>query len=370
MDQPRPPALLTFDVFCRVIDNHGDLGVCWRLSEALGERGHTVRLWVDDPSALSWMAPHGAPGVSVLCWTAETAAQLAQYIPPAHVWIEGFGCEITPKFIALQRLIISDRGTFHYWINLEYLSAEPYVERMHGLPSPLMHGPGKGWCRHFFYPGFTPRTGGLLRDRQEALRATSASATRQPASSSTPLNLFLFCYEPVALAPLMRSLSEESRPWHMRVAPGRPTQWVRALLSRDGRPMHALQLGALSLEYLQPTSQHGFDAWLRESDVNCVRGEDSLVSALWAAQPFLWHIYPQDDGVHLEKLEAFIQWLAPPPDWGAALRAWNTQDRATPVSINAHALPDWRSCALAARQRLLVQQDLATQLLAMICNPG
>jgi uncharacterized repeat protein (TIGR03837 family) len=295
---------------------------------------------------------------------------LARHIPPAHVWIEGFGCEITPEFIAIQREFISDKGTFHCWINLEYLSAEPYVERMHGLPSPLMHGPGKGWTRRFFYPGFTAGTGGLLRDQQEELQPRSALAGQMPANRGGRLNLFLFCYEPVALAPLMRSLSAHTTPWHMRIAPGRPTQWVRTLLACDAHPVHTLRLGALSLEYLQPTSQRGFDTWLRESDVNCVRGEDSLVSALWAGQPFLWQIYPQDDDIHLEKLDAFIQWLAPPPDWGAALRAWNTQDRATAMSIHEHALPDWRSCALAARRRLLAQQDLATQLLAMICNPG
>jgi uncharacterized repeat protein (TIGR03837 family) len=370
MHRLTPPSPLTFDVFCQVIDNHGDLGVCWRLSEALGQRGHTVRLWVDNPDALSWLAPHGAAGVSVLTWTAATATRLAQHLAPANVWIEGFGCEITPEFIAIQRDYISGSGIFHSWINLEYLSAEPYVERMHGLQSPLMHGPGKGWSRRFFYPGFTSGTGGLLRSEYDDAWLSSATASRQPPAPDKPLNLFLFCYEPVALAPLMHSLSTGHTPWHMQVAPGRPTQWVHSLLGKRSVPAHPLHMGALSIEYLQPTSQHGFDTWLRGSDFNCVRGEDSLVRALWAAQPFLWHIYPQDDGVHLEKLDAFIQWLAPPPDWRNALRTWNTQDSAAPLSIHAHALPDWRSCALEARQRLLDQQDLATQLLAMISNPG
>ena len=63
---------LLWDIFCRVIDNHGDLGVCWRLSCDLAARGQQVRLWVDDASALQWMASGAlqgeVPDVRVLPW--------------------------------------------------------------------------------------------------------------------------------------------------------------------------------------------------------------------------------------------------------------------------------------------------------------
>ncbi len=61
-----PP--LQWDVFCRVIDNFGDIGVCWRLVAQLAGLGHRVRLWVDDASALAWMAPGGCPGVELRAW--------------------------------------------------------------------------------------------------------------------------------------------------------------------------------------------------------------------------------------------------------------------------------------------------------------
>ena len=57
-----------WDIFCKVIDNFGDIGVCWRLAADLASRGHRVRLWVDDASALDWMAPDGCEGVRVLPW--------------------------------------------------------------------------------------------------------------------------------------------------------------------------------------------------------------------------------------------------------------------------------------------------------------
>lgn len=110
-DQPS----LWWDVFCRVIDNHGDLGVLWRLSRQLARRGQRVRLWVDDASALQWMAPEGEPGVQVLPWSLSESrhtVQDADAWPRADVWVEGFGCEISPEFIAAHALYESARAIF------------------------------------------------------------------------------------------------------------------------------------------------------------------------------------------------------------------------------------------------------------------
>ena len=80
---------MLWDLFCRVIDNHGDVGVCWRLAADLAARGERVRLWIDDASALRWMAPNGATGVTVLPWPTGDA-------PPGcgDAVIEAFGCEL------------------------------------------------------------------------------------------------------------------------------------------------------------------------------------------------------------------------------------------------------------------------------------
>ncbi len=166
---PIPPAPLpeqavarTWDIFCQVIDNFGDIGVCWRAAADLASRGQRVRLWMDDASALAWMAPPPHPaGLSVHGWPTQ-----AQDVPQTvgDVVIEAFGCEIPPPFLAA----IARRAPL--WINLEYLSAEDYVERCHRLPSPLMSGPAAGLTRWFFYPGFTAATGGLLREPELAAR--------------------------------------------------------------------------------------------------------------------------------------------------------------------------------------------------------
>jgi len=157
---PTGPSL-QWDIFCRVIDNFGDIGVCWRLAVNLAGRGQRVRLWVDDASALQWMAPAGAPGVEVRAWTTPLNPD---GVTPMDVMIEAFGCEIDPEFIAAYADHINVNGKQCAWINLEYLSAEPYARRCHGLPSPVASGPGRGLTKHFYYPGFTPDSGGLLRE--------------------------------------------------------------------------------------------------------------------------------------------------------------------------------------------------------------
>jgi len=137
-----------WDIFCKVIDNHGDLGVCWRLARQLAALGERVRLWIDDAAALRWMAPEartGRDGVEVIDWLDAAALQAAVAGPAPDVLIEAFGCEPAPESIAR-----FTEGPGSAWINLEYLSAEPYVERLHGLPSPVFRGPGAGLSKRFF----------------------------------------------------------------------------------------------------------------------------------------------------------------------------------------------------------------------------
>ena len=225
----QPP--LRWDIFCRVIDNFGDIGVCWRLAVNLAARGQKVRLWVDDASALNWMAPAGAPGVQVSPWP-------LQALPDGmgDVVVEAFGCELAPEVaadIARQSLISGQDGrAAPVWINLEYLSAESYVERCHALPSPVLSGPATGLTKHFFYPGFTPGTGGLLREADLPERQTQFDRSAWRALhgvSPDALAASLFCYEPVALPALLAGLAQAALPAHLLVTPGRATAAVQAL---------------------------------------------------------------------------------------------------------------------------------------------
>jgi len=362
------PSPLRWDIFCQVIDNFGDIGVCWRLAAQLGAQGHAVRLWVDDAGALAWMAPAGAAGVQVLPWPRQSPPS-----GPGDVVVEAFGCELPAAYTGAIAQAARERGRQPAWINLEYLSAEGYVERCHALPSPLMSGPAAGLTRWFFYPGFTPRTGGLLREpalcaRQAAFDRAAWRARYGVAANA--LAVALFCYEPPALGALVEQM--RGRPGaHLLATPGRATAALRALpdtgAGGDGSPGAPCALGPLPVTFLAPCPQPQFDELLWACDLNFVRGEDSLVRALWAGQAFVWQLYPQHDGAHHGKLQAFLDWLAPPASLRAAHLAWNGLTPPGQFALpSAATLAEWRACAGAARNRLMAQPDLLTQLLGFV----
>ena len=120
-----------WDIFCKVIDNYGDIGVCWRLAADLARRGARVRLWVDDASALAWMAPEAltgkSPGVRVLPWAMASDRGLLAGLEPADVWIEAFGCEIPLPFLSHGLATPRVAGAPAVWINLEYLSPASFA---------------------------------------------------------------------------------------------------------------------------------------------------------------------------------------------------------------------------------------------------
>lgn len=367
---PPPAPVLTWDILCHVIDNWGDLGVCWRLSADLASRGQRVRLWTDDPSPLTWMAPGALqghwPGVEVQPWPQNDPHAPPPEAPPGDVLVEAFGCEATPAWVA--RLLPERAGPQPVWLNLEYLSAESYVERCHGLPSPVMSGPLAGRMRWFFYPGFTPATGGLLRepDLLERLGHWQAEAAQTPVAQHTTSCLparktagprvSLFCYEPPALPGLLQH--PDLCDAHWQVAPGRA--WQAFAMAQSALP------GSAHATALPHCAQADFDQTLWRCDLNFVRGEDSLVRALWAGQPLVWQIYPQEDNAHHAKLDAFLDWLDAPADLRQMHHHWNGIDQATAPALDPATLARWRQTVRLTRERLLQQTDLTTQLLKFV----
>lgn len=358
---------MRWDVFCRVIDNHGDLGVCWRLAADLAVRGEQVRLWVDDASALRWMAPGGCAGVEVLPWREPLPAE-----EPGDVVIEAFGCDPPVQFVA--RMAASARPPV--WVNLEYLSAEDYVERSHGLPSPQFSGPGRGLTKWFFYPGFTARTGGLLREpgldaRRRSFDPQAWRVHGWPSTVDRQARVIsLFCYDNPGLPALLDSLRRA--PTKLFVTPGPAARQVAAWLGHEARPGQHFQSGEMGLWFLPWLSQPQYDELLWSCDLNFVRGEDSLVRALWAARPFVWQLYPQADTAHLAKLAAFLRLYlaqaspAVQATVGAAFDGWN---RGTALKLPAlGATSEWAALARRQQQSLLGATDLTAELCRLVAE--
>ncbi len=349
----------TWDIFCQVIDNYGDLGVSWRLATQLAGRGHSVRLWVDDASALAWMAPGGCEGVSI-----HAFARADRDFVPGDVVIEAFGCSMPQAVVGAiahaNRMRAAGGGDGIPWINLEYLSAESWVARSHGLASPVHGGAEAGIRKWFFFPGFTEDTGGLLREPDlMAERAGFDRATwlarRGIAWHGEPI-VTLFCYEPPHLEELLQAL--DRGPALLLVAAGRATAAVRAA-----------QAGSHRTVFLPFVSQGEFDRVLWCGDCNFVRGEDSLVRALWAGAPFVWQPYPQEDAVLGAKLAALLDWLDAPESLRGFHRVWNGLESGNLAAGLALTPPEaWRDSVARARTRALAQDDLVSRLLRFVAK--
>ncbi|WP_435037575.1 elongation factor P maturation arginine rhamnosyltransferase EarP [Pseudomonas neuropathica] len=302
-----------WDIFCTVVDNFGDIGVTWRLARQLAaEHGLAVRLWVDDLRAFERICPEidiGAAqqwqqGVEVRQWPAEWL-----HTDAADVVIAAFACQLPTDYMDA----MAGREQPPLWMNLDYLSAEDWVTGCHGLPSVKY----KSVQKFFFFPGFQPGTGGLLRERgllgQRRQFQQDAEAQRQflqglgvDRAADAQL-ISLFAYENAGLASWLDVLAADVAPTHLLVPEGRILGDVARWLGVETLAVGAIHVRqSLTVQVLPFVRQDQYDHLLWCCDFNAVRGEDSFVRAQWAGRPMLWHIYQQDEDIHLDKLDAFL----------------------------------------------------------------
>ncbi len=336
-----PGTPLAWDIFCNVIDNYGDIGVCWRLARQLAhEHGAMVRLWVDDLHSFARLCPTLDPFAASQPLGMIEVRHWQEPLPdsvPHDIVVEAFGCRLPDNF----RAAMAARQPAPVWINLEYLSAESWIEGCHGLPSP---DPQLPLTKYFYFPGFVANSGGLLRERgllaaREQFQNNPAERTALLASYGLPddgaLLIPLFCYTNAALPGLLQAWADGDAALRCLVPTGVASAELTAFFGSDDLPVgRCLHRGNLEVRILPFVNQDDYDRLLWAADFCFVRGEDSFVRAQWAAQPFAWHIYPQEEDAHLLKLTAFLdRYLADLPDTdAAALRAfwlaWNAGDDA------------------------------------------
>lgn len=326
---------LTIDLFCEVIDNYGDAGVCWRLARALAQAGAELTLWIDDPDRLRRLRPQLDSALEVQPLDGFFLRRWGEPVyAGADLVISAFGCRLPDDYLAA----MARQAPRPAWINLEYLSAEDWVEDSHRLPSPHPRLP---LIQHFFFPGFTPRTGGLIREAglistREAFGPRQRKALLDELGVEVPadaLLVSLFCYPSAPLQSLFAAM--QSGPRVVCVVPAGVTPLAPP-------PGQSVTRGALTLHGVPFLEPDAYDRLLWSCDLNFVRGEDSAVRAQWARRPFVWQLYPQQEAVHLEKLQAFLDRYTATLEpalaaaIGRCLRAWNGDPA---VAF------DWPACA-------------------------
>ena len=341
------------DIFCKVIDNFGDAGVCWRLARSLARFGLSVRLWIDDLHRLRRLRPRLDPaqrtqsldGFSVVCWDAVSSAAYE----PADLVIEAFACRMPDPMLQALALAQPRRA----WINLEYLTAESWAIDSHGLPSPH---PRLALTQYFYFPGFDERSGGLLREEGlPSARAAFNSRTRdnflarigvpRTASPDDSLLVSMFCYPQAPVEGLLYAIQSGPRV-HCLVPEGVAEEAIARMLGTRPEAGKSLTLGHLTLTVIPFLEPDDYDQLLWSCDLNFVRGEDSLVRAHWAEHPFIWQLYPQDARAQQPKLDAFLDIFLTSLDREAASRVnsfWQWWNAETPQDTP----PDWPAlCAV------------------------
>ena len=335
-----------WDIFCAVVDNYGDIGVTWRLAKQLAQEHQLViTLWVDDLKSFSHILPQLDPGLTTQIHSNITINQWSQPsvvdYQVGDVIIEAFACELPEQIKhTLDKLHIAYKNDPQavkppLWLNLEYLSAESWVEGCHGLPSMQTSGIKK----YFYFPGFSDKTGGLICEKTllaERERWQLDSQNKQALFKSLGLSgieqtdtvISVFSYESDALLGLCQLWQTNSAKTHALIPKGRSLNSLQAILPcsvDELTPGMQIPIGNLLIHILPMTDQEGYDKLLWSCDFNIVRGEDSFLRAQWAAKPFIWHIYEQEDDYHLIKLDAFMQLYCNnlPPELAISWKALN-----------------------------------------------
>ena len=275
---------MKFDVFCNVIDNFGDAGVCLRLCRSIKSKGHEVNLYCDDLNTLLTIATaYDTKNIGLFVWNDKLLFE------PSDVTILAFSCRVSDSIVKK----LKDKKTLV--INLEYLSAERWVEDFHALPSYQ-----DSLKCFYFFPGFTKKTGGLVIEddfKEKIKRHKDINQIRK---------VSLFSYENKNVKTILNMLERSKKDNYIQVFSGKGLNNLNDILGTNLKIQDSYKYANISIDVLDMVPQPYYDDILINSDLNLVRGEDSIVRAMLTGNIFLWQIYYQDEKTHIKKLNEFF----------------------------------------------------------------
>ncbi len=314
--------LTSIDIFCHVIDNFGDAGVVYRFAKEFKKMNPNcnTRVFIDNLETLHSIVPQ----IDVLpvqhfeeisfIGSSALSSQDVEKLGVADILVEVFACEIPQP--------VMDAAAFKskLIINLEYLSAEDWVEGYHLRESLLNKGTAK---KFFFMPGLTTSTGGVIINttvakNREKLQTKRLSVLKRllakqigsfPGDQENSLFGTVFSYER-GFDYFIENLTEIDKNVYLMIFGHKSHSSIRASLNRAGinaDNCSYIQYKNLHIVFFPFLSQQSYDSLLCCCDFNLVRGEDSLVRAICAAKPFLWNAYLQDNRYQRVKVDAFLE---------------------------------------------------------------
>lgn len=306
--------LKTLDIFCEIIDNYGDIGVVYRTAKELQKifPKSKIRAFLNKldefkkiNSQVLDLPSQNIDGIEYI--TFDYLRDNANELLTAQVIIEAFGCQIPKEYME----IAYDNSEL--LINLEYLSAEDWIEDFHLQSSPLGRGKLK---KVFFMPGFTEKSGGVIADSNYLERIQRVLENKEFYEKKYLSDIedrenkiigTLFSYEK-NFTPLLEDLKKLNKDVVI-LAMGEKTQdSLRKILKNfsieDFR--NSLKYGKIEIRFLNFLNQEEYEELINIVDFNFVRGEDSFIRAVLTGKPYMWHIYCQEEYAHMDKIEGFL----------------------------------------------------------------
>ncbi len=314
----------SIDLFCHVIDNLGDAGVAFRFATELKlvSPECRVRLFLDNIDVLGVITSPIDTGLFiqkheeiVVIDSRRLDSESVERLGCADVLVELFGCH-SPECYYEKALVAGP-----LIINLEYLSAEKWVEGYHLKESLLPGGSAK---KFFFMPGFTPETGGLLYNsklqrqkkelafrRKEFILGLLRRYRPDISIDESALVGTVFTYER-GFDTLVSDLGILNREAVLLCFGEKTHSGMRQSLARCGDVSYReSSAGKVHFVFMPLIEQQEYDTLLCCADFNMVRGEDSLVQAVMAGKPFIWNAYLQEEKYQKVKVEAFLEIFRP-----------------------------------------------------------
>lgn len=286
----------SIDIFCDVIDNYGDVGVTYRLAREFSKiyPEAKIRLILNSINEFELMKNNSASFKNIEVLSFQDIEGL-ENIKTANLIIEAFGCDLPEKYL--------ERAYFDsdLLINLEYFSAETWIDDFHLVESPLAKGKLK---KIFFMPGLSEKSGGLVVDKE--FLETIAKVQKNKKFYLDKYNLAenqviatVFSYEK-NFEKFLEGLAKLKKKITLLIMSEKTQKNFTKYFENKEKYDKITFVKCPFYKYDE------YQEILALSDFNLVRGEDSFARALILGKPFLWHIYPQEENIHLKKLNDFL----------------------------------------------------------------
>ena len=303
----------SIDIFSRFIDNYGDISIPLRLAHGLFiDHGVTSNVFLTSNELTQKVLDKNLFNENINIFDIDEIDN--NFLPNTNI-VTIFDTQLPISYEAK----LTNKNSL---INYEYFSAEQWVDDYH-----LRESINKKYKKIFYIPGVSEHAGVPIFAKNDK------GLYRHEKLDTKTINFF--CY------------FDENIEGSIKVLRTNFPQYDSVLHDRFDKDKDR---GKNLLSF------NDFDKALSNSLINFVRGEDSLIRAILAGSPFIWQPYIQENGLHITKLNAFLDhyFISLPPKLREIFLIWNNQ------SLNFEHwryifenMENLKSCYLDARENFI-----------------